>query len=121
MDILEDLLHWCTGWVDWNLILDTTGGPNHLGNRCDANIIADPTNKMGFGTLVFQASYYYMGHFSRYLPFGSKRVGISNTVVKEKELTAEDVVDGQPLVFLPCSGTELQSWTLDSLGSLFFE
>ena len=33
MDILQDLLHWCTGWVDWNLILDVTGGPNHLGNR----------------------------------------------------------------------------------------
>ena len=103
MDILEDLLHWCTGWVDWNLILDTTGGPNHLGNRCDANIIADPKNKKGHGTLVMQASYYYMGHFSRFLPPGSKRVGIENSVVKQRELTAEDVVSGEPLVFLPCS------------------
>ena len=42
MDILQDLLHWTTGWTDWNLILDPTGGPNHLGNRCDANLIADP-------------------------------------------------------------------------------
>ena len=54
MDILEDLLHWTTGWTDWNLILDTTGGPNHLGNRCDANLIADPKNKMGYGTIVMQ-------------------------------------------------------------------
>ena len=29
------------------------------------------------------------------------------------------VVNGQPLVFLPCSGSELQSWTLDDTGSLF--
>ena len=29
--------------------------------RSDANIIADPTNKKGYGPLVFQASYYYMG------------------------------------------------------------
>ena len=56
--VCQDLLHWCTGWVDWNLILDTTGGPNHLGNRCDANIIADPDKTEGFGTLVMQASYY---------------------------------------------------------------
>ena len=59
-----------------------------------------------------------MGHFSKYLPAGSTRVGISNSVVEEKELTAEDVHNGQPLVFLPCSGSELQSWTLDETGML---
>ena len=47
-------------------------------------------------------------HFSRYLPPGSRRVEISNTVVRERELTAEDVGNSQPLVFLPCAGTELQ-------------
>ena len=119
MDILQDLLHWCTGWVDWNLILDPTGGPNHLGNRCDANLIADPTKSKGRGSVIVQASYYYMGHFSRYLPPGSRRVEISNTVVRERELTAEDVGNSQPLVFLPCAGTELQLWTLDEFGSLF--
>ena len=55
MDILQDLLHWCTGWVDWNLLVDVTGGPNHLGNRCDANIIADPSNTMGQGSIITQA------------------------------------------------------------------
>ena len=58
------------------------------------------------------------GPFSRYLP-GSRRVEISNTVVRERELTAEDVGNSQPLVFLPCAGTELQLWTLDEFGSLF--
>ena len=121
MDILQDLLHWCTGWVDWNLILDITGGPNHLGNRCDANLIADPPNKLGYGKLVYQASYYFMGHFSKYLPAGSRRIESSNRVVKEKVLTAADVTNGSPLVFLPCSGSELQSWSLDGTGSLLLE
>ena len=112
MDILEDLLHWCTGWVDWNLVLDVTGGPNHLGNRCDANIIADPDNRKGHGTVVLQASYYYMGHFSRWLPAGSVRVGITNHVVEQKVLGADDVANSQPLVFMPCSGSALQSSTL---------
>ena len=68
-----------TGWVDWNLVVDITGGPNHLGNRCDANIVADPTNKLGYGTTIYQASYYYMGHFSRFLPAGSKRIDSQNS------------------------------------------
>ena len=43
------------GWLDWNLILDTSGGPNHLKNLCDANIIADPLRTQGKGTLIQQA------------------------------------------------------------------
>ena len=122
MDILEDLLHWTTGWTDWNLILDTTGGPNHLGNRCDANLIADPKNKMGYGTIVMQASFYYMGHFSRYFPPGSRRVGLLNDVVPGMgELGAKDITSGSPLVFAPCLGNELQAWTLDHTKSLFVE
>ena len=57
-----------------------------LGNRCDANIIADPPNTKGYGTLIMQASYYYMGHFSKHLPRGSIRVGLTNTVIEEKVL-----------------------------------
>ena len=116
---LQDLLHWCTGWVDWNLLVDITGGPNHLGNRCDANLIADPDQKKGLGSIVLQASYYYMGHFSRYLPAGSRRIEMTSTVVKEREITVDDVVAGQPLVFLPCSGSDVQSWTLDDTASLY--
>merc|ERR1719446_398931 len=38
-DILADLNNWAHGWVDWNLLLDREGGPNHLGNKCDAPIV----------------------------------------------------------------------------------
>ena len=44
---------------------------------------------------------------------------MSNSVVQKAELGAEDVASGQPLIFAPCSGTELQEWTLDETGSLF--
>ena len=54
LDILEDLRFWAVGWTDWNLVLDTHGGPNHLRNLCDANIIADPTRRTGKGTIVLQ-------------------------------------------------------------------
>ncbi|HWB59040.1 MAG TPA: hypothetical protein VG733_06100, partial [Chthoniobacteraceae bacterium] len=42
--IIQDLNKWAVGWVDWNLILDETGGPNHVGNMCSAPIIADTKN-----------------------------------------------------------------------------
>ena len=29
------------GWIDWNLLVDFEGGPNHLGNLCDAPLVAN--------------------------------------------------------------------------------
>lgn len=73
-DILEDLNVYVTGWTDWNLVVDHRGGPNHLGNYCDANIVADPEEILGSGTVIKQVSYYLMGHFSRYLRPGMVHV-----------------------------------------------
>jgi glucosylceramidase len=72
-DIIGSLNHWTAGWCDWNLILDERGGPNHVGNFCCAPIIADTKA----GTLKFQSSYFYIGHFSRFIVPGSERVAFS--------------------------------------------
>ncbi|CAG2182964.1 unnamed protein product, partial [Oppiella nova] len=40
-DILVDLNHWTSGWVDWNIVLDEQGGPNWVGNFVDAPIIVN--------------------------------------------------------------------------------
>jgi glucosylceramidase len=68
--IIEDLNHWTVGWVDWNMILDERGGPNHVGNFCHAPILID-TQK---GEIRYQPSYYYLGHFSRFIRPGAKRI-----------------------------------------------
>lgn len=74
-NIIGDLTHWTNAWVDWNLLLDTNGGPNHVANFCDAPIIADPvTNEVHY-----QSSYYYIGHFSKYISPGAIRVGCAST------------------------------------------
>lgn len=73
-DILGDLNVWAVGWTDWNLIVDHEGGPNHLGNKCDANIVADPQQLLHSGSVIKQVSYYLMGHFTRYLRPGMVRV-----------------------------------------------
>jgi len=74
-DIMGDLNAWTVGWTDWNIVLNTQGGPTHNNGNCDAPIIANTNSQ----SIHFQPSYYYMGHFSRYLPPGSVRIGKSDT------------------------------------------
>lgn len=58
------------GWTDWNILLDETGGPNHVQNLCFAPIHADLTND----SLIYTPSYYYIGHFSKFVRPGALRV-----------------------------------------------
>ena len=44
-DVLDDLNAYAVGWTDWNLLLDHTGGPNHLGNVCDAPIVVNEVRR----------------------------------------------------------------------------
>jgi len=71
--MINDLNRWTVGWVDWNLMLDSSGGPNHVGNLCSAPILADLEND----ALLYQSSYYYIGHFSRFVRPGARRIGFT--------------------------------------------
>jgi glucosylceramidase len=68
--MINDLNRWTVGWIDWNLVLDWHGGPNHVGNYCSAPILIDRDHD----TLVPQSSYYYIGHFARFVRPGARRV-----------------------------------------------
>lgn len=70
-NIIGDLNNWTVSWTDWNMVLNKVGGPNHVGNLCDAPIIADTEED----ELHFQSSYYYIGHFSRFIKNGAVRIG----------------------------------------------
>jgi len=52
--ILSDLAAGSNGWVEWNLLLDSIGGPNHLGNLCDAPLLAVPHRANGKHDVVDQ-------------------------------------------------------------------
>ena len=69
-NIIGDMNNWCKGYLDWNIVLDQTGGPNHVNNLCDAPIIADTINNQ----LHYNSSYYYIGHFSKYVNKGATRI-----------------------------------------------
>lgn len=88
--ILQDLNHWTAGWVDWNLLLDQRGGPNHKGNYCSAPLMAD----VGKGLLYYLNSYYYIGQVTRFIRPGAQRI-ISTSSVDELETIAFANMDGQ--------------------------
>jgi glucosylceramidase len=69
-NMIGDLRNWVCGWIDWNMVLDTRGGPNHVGNWCDAPVLVDHET----GEVHYQSSFYYIGHFSRFVKPGSRRV-----------------------------------------------
>ena len=72
-DMIGNFNNYCNAFCDWNLLLDQQGGPNHVGNYCDAPIMAD--TKMD--EIFVHDSYYYIGHFSKYVQKGARRIGSS--------------------------------------------
>jgi len=59
--MIADFNNGACAWTDWNILLDESGGPNHVKNFCFAPVHAD-TRK---GTLHYMNSYYYIGIIKR--------------------------------------------------------
>jgi len=69
-NIIKDLSNWTEAWIDWNLLLDESGGPNHKRNYCSAPLLADIKKDV----VHVQPSFYYIGHFSRFLQPNAERI-----------------------------------------------
>lgn len=73
--MIHDFNCGAVGWTDWNILLDQFGGPNHVGNFCFAPIHGDTET----GELVYTNSYYYIGHFSKFIRPGAKRMAVTSS------------------------------------------
>ena len=60
-NIIVSFNHWMSGWIDWNIVLDSDGGPNHVGNFCGAPIMIDTAN----GDVYYTPLYYILSQFSQ--------------------------------------------------------
>jgi glucosylceramidase len=60
-NIIVSLDHWLEGWIDWNIVLDKHGGPNHVGNFCGAPIMIDTET----GEVYYTPIYYVLAQFSK--------------------------------------------------------
>ena len=88
-DIIGCLNNWVDGWIDWNMVLDTQGGPNWFKNWCVAPVIVDPEKD----EVYFTPLYYTMAHFSKYIRPNAIVIGLENSD-KELQVTAAKNPDG---------------------------
>jgi len=109
-DIIGCLNNWVDGWVDWNMVLDTQGGPNWFKNWCIAPVIVDPKKD----EVYFTPLYYTMAHFSKYIRPDATVIGLENSDI-ELKVTAAENTDGSIAVVVFNEGTTQKSFKL-SLG-----
>ncbi|CAJ0941025.1 unnamed protein product, partial [Mesorhabditis belari] len=81
--MMETVNNGVTGWIDYNLCVDTSGGPSWIGNNLDAAIVVDKHNK----SFMKQPMFYAIGHFSKFIgenadymasEFSRKGIGVSD-------------------------------------------
>jgi glucosylceramidase len=77
--MIIDFNNGTVGWTDWNLLLDETGGPNHKNNLCFAPVHANTKTD----ELIITPSYFYIGHFSKFIRPHARRV---STVASRSQL-----------------------------------
>ncbi len=107
LSMINDFNAGTVGWTDWNVLLDETGGPNHVGNFCFAPVIADTRT----GKLLYTNAYYYIGHFSKFVRPGAQRIA-TTTNRDWLQATAFRNTDGKVAVVVMNSGDKPQQFQL---------
>lgn len=89
--IIDGVNHWMTGLCDWNIVLDSIGGPNHVGNYAGAPVMIDYANDI----IYFTPYYYVLKQFSRSMRPGDVVLGVSQPQGQEQiHLCAVRKADG---------------------------
>ena len=86
-------------FLDWNLLLNEEGGPNHVGNFCDAPYLYDREKKQLTESNILG----YLWHFTHFIKPGANRIGMSRYTDK-LEVTAFEK-EGE-IVFVMLNRTE---------------
>ncbi|XP_052758741.1 lysosomal acid glucosylceramidase-like [Galleria mellonella] len=94
--IIEDLNRFVVGWIDWNLCLDSNGGPNWASNFVDSPILVYPEED----EFVKQPMYYAVGHFSKFIPRRSRRIGVERWSLFKLENVAVLTPEGTIVVVM---------------------
>lgn len=99
--MINDFNNGMVGFTDWNILLDQNGGPNHVGNFCFAPVHGNTQT----GELIYTNAYYYIGHFSKFIQPGAKRV--SSAASRSQLLTTAFLnPDGKLVVIVMNQGSQ---------------
>lgn len=88
--IIDGTNHWLTGFCDWNLVLDSIGGPNHVGNYAGAQVMIDYQNDI----IYFTPYYYVLKQFSLSMRPGDVVLGITEPSQDNLHICAVQKADG---------------------------
>ena len=86
IDIIGDLQNGAEGWIEWNVLLESNGGPTCIGptettlctpeiGHCDAPLLY----KKSSDEIEYRGTYHYMAHFSRFMSRGDLIVNATTT------------------------------------------
>ena len=115
--IINDLNNYSQGWIDWNIFLDEEGGPTYVGNFCEAPVMIDKHT----GAVSYMSSYYYIGHFSKFIAPGATRVYCGNDALSMLYTVAYENPDGKKIVVIQNTSSKRREITLtvDGKGTAF--
>lgn len=104
-EIIGNFNHGMKTFLDWNLLLNEEGGPNHVKNYCDAPFLYDTKNNK----LTESNIYGHIWHFSHFIEPGAVRIGFSKYTDK-LEITAFQNRDHIVFVLLNRTDEKLEAY-----------
>lgn len=117
-DIMGNLSAGISGSIDWNLLLDAQGGPNHVGNYCEAPAMLTQDGQ----DFTLMDEYWYIGQFSRFIRPGAVRLGCSSWSAGVEAVAFENTDGGRAAVLLNPTDEELPvSLTQDGIDGYSFQ
>ncbi|WP_342648089.1 glycoside hydrolase family 30 protein [Mucilaginibacter sp. CSA2-8R] len=105
--LINDFNNGMAAYTDWNVLLDEQGGPNHVGNFCFAPVHYNTKTKQ----LIYTNMYYYLGHFSKFIKPGARRI-ISSSSRDVLQSTAFENTDGSIAVVVMNKSDKKQLYSL---------
>ena len=119
-DIIEDLNVGVNGYMDWNILLDSKGGPNHKKSFCNSPVMLNEEGSDYNKTLT----YYYIGHISKFIEPGSVHIAHSK-YISDLRMTAFKKENGDIVIVMAnsvhyninvniCIGNQLLKDTIES-------
>ncbi len=94
VDVITDLNHGATGYIEWNMVLSDRGGPNPYDNFNSAPVLVDPVGR----SVIYTPLYHLLGHFSRYVRPGAVRLELEGELPAGVHATAALNPDGSVAV-----------------------
>ncbi|MEG0072409.1 MAG: glycoside hydrolase family 30 beta sandwich domain-containing protein [Raoultibacter sp.] len=95
-DIIGDFNAGAQGYIDWNMLLNAQGGPNHVQNYCDAPLMATEDGQ----DVQVNLSHTYIGHFSHFVAPGAHVCLVSRSADALEALGFVNPDGGRVLVVL---------------------